>query len=78
MQMPGRNFHAGGSGTYIPTKSTIEPAVADLVLNSRTSNTPAIYEATNSITFIPDFTSGTSDVFEAYILETPAFSGGGT
>ncbi|MBC7510216.1 MAG: hypothetical protein H7320_15950, partial [Ferruginibacter sp.] len=81
MQMPGRKGGVTGSGSYTPTTTTAPPppttAVADLVVYSRPTNSPAVYEATNSITFEVNFASTTGDIFEARILEQPATSPGG-
>ena len=79
MQMPGRNGHVAGSGSYTPTTNSTSIPDEDLTVNNRISDRPAVYEATNSITFIPDFISGVGDVFEARILVDPAAasSGGG-
>ena len=79
MQMPGRNGHVAGSGSYTPTTNSTSIPDEDLTVNNRISDRPAVYEAANSITFIPDFTSGVGDVFEARILVDPAAasSGGG-
>ncbi len=46
---------AGGSG------------VTDLEVTSRTGNTPLQYIASNSITFLPEFTSGVNDEFETLL-----------
>ena len=80
MQMPGRNGSVTGSGSYTPTTTTSTPpitAVTDLVVNNRPTNTPAVYEATNSITFEVNFASTTGDIFEARILEVPEAPLGG-
>lgn len=66
MQMPGRNGSMTGSGSYTPATTMPTPpitAVTDLVVNNRPTNTPSVYEATNSITFEVNFASTTGDIF---------------
>jgi hypothetical protein len=67
------NAVAGTSGAI--TYSV--PAPGDLTLNARAGNTPATYTARNSITFLPGFTSGTSDAFST-TLDSNALGSSGT
>ena len=71
----GRNGHVAGSGTYTLSTTTDIPAsvVEDLIVKVRTTSRREFYEATNSITFDPNFTSGIEDAFEARILEATTY-----
>jgi hypothetical protein len=79
MQMPGRNGRAvqGGwaSGTTVINGVSVP---TDLVVSDCSGNTPAVYEAANSVTFIPNFNSGGNDQFDVIIATAQNTSPGST
>ncbi|MDI3322743.1 hypothetical protein [Pinibacter soli] len=74
MTMPGRGANGDGASSGGSTGGGNTNLPADLTVTTRTGNTPADYQATNSITFDGEFTSADGDEFVAEIV--PSGSGG--
>jgi RHS repeat-associated protein len=75
--MPGRHGYAALGGWA--SGSTSEGSLpADVTLNSRVSNQPPEYVASNSIEFLAGFESGAGDTFTAYIDATGGSGSGGS
>ncbi len=66
LQLSVNNITNNASNGVVVVNSSIPPQ-ANLVVDSRTGNTPALYSATNSITFADGFVSGATDNFVAQI-----------
>lgn len=74
MLMPGRGGGLDDGGNWHVDRGGAVPA--DLSVNSRTNNQPAVYNATNSITFEPGFATGENDAFEAFLVAAGGNDGG--